>query len=148
MCLKVMNFENPILWLVENFKLNFSIRNERFGWEMKKCHHWKFIFFSFAQSSKFQVFGILNWADVLHLWFKKLLVNRRHAYQSHEKKLFQKELQWMSNGWSKLIIQEKFKQKHLLSSFLGQTNILNSLWMALHTLIQLLFAKICWKHLP
>jgi hypothetical protein len=33
----------------------------------------------------------------------------------------------MSNGWSKLIIQEKFKQKHLLSSFLGQTNILNSL---------------------
>ncbi len=61
-------------------------------------------FFSFDQPSKLQVFGILNWAVALHLSLKKLLVNRKHACESHEKNICFKRSwnEWVMNGqnWS------------------------------------------------
>ncbi len=51
-----------------------------------------------------------TWTKMLcFIYHKKMVVDRRHAYESHEKKMSKKKLKWMIN--ETLAIQGKSKKK-------------------------------------
>jgi hypothetical protein len=64
-----------------------------------------------------------------------------NAYESYGEQVSKKELNWMHNAWSKLIIPEK-SRKTMDFHFFGQTNIMDNLGvlgMALDHFSRLLF---------
>ncbi len=67
---------------------------------------------SIIQSLDFLVWGSLQNYKFLETWMKMLcsiyhktlVVDKRHAYESCEKKIVEKkQLKWMNNGWSKCV---------------------------------------------
>jgi len=97
--------------VVKDFKLKFLIIIKRFV--HKK---WKIaigVSLDFLVSNKLQNCKILKTCIKMlcSIYHTILVVDKRHAYESFGKRIVQKKLEWINNGWSKMAIQKKSRGK-------------------------------------
>jgi hypothetical protein len=104
-----------------------GVQAKCFGGKKKRNKILEFLFFDIFQDCKF----LETSTKMFHLQIK-LWLWIKGMYMSHVKKISKKELNWMSNEWSKLTIQlvnlqAKFREKYYFHFFEGKQKI-QTIW--------------------